>query len=78
MTRIIWIGLALMVTGCSWFRPDPPPEPIRRVTPGSRIIYSSTPGDAVWSVCDKGNLLYFTEKSPLIAIVPGGCPSGQP
>jgi hypothetical protein len=74
--RHAWlIGLALLATGCTWFRE---PEPARRITPGSRIIYNSTSGDTIWSVCDKGNILYLTEKSPQIVVVPGGCPSGQP
>ena len=71
------VGLALVSTGCSWFR-DPPPEPARRVTPGSRIIYNSGVGDTLWAVCDKGNLIYLTEKTPQMVVVPGGCPTGQP
>ena len=62
--------LALVSAGCS--------EPARRVTPGSRIIYNSGVGDTLWAVCDKGNLIYLTEKTPQMVVVPGGCPTGQP
>lgn len=65
----------LVLAGCSW-RDAPPPE--RRVTPGSRIIYNSGMGDAVWAVCDRGDRIIMTEKSPQLVVIPGGCPSGQP
>jgi hypothetical protein len=79
MRRVALVLLAFTtLAGCSWFRDPPPPEPARRVTPGSRIIYNSGVGDTVWTVCDKGNLVYLTEKSPAITVIPGGCPSGQP
>ena len=71
------IGLALMSAGCSWFR-DPPPQPERRVTPGSRVIYNSGTGDTVWAICDRGDRIIMTERSPQITVIAGGCPSGQP
>jgi hypothetical protein len=78
MRRALLLLVLLMSVGCSWFREPPPPEPARRVTPGSRIIYNSGVGDTLWVVCDKGNLVYLTEKSAAFTVVPGGCPSGQP
>jgi hypothetical protein len=69
------VGLLLTVlslSGCSWFR-DPPTQ---QITPGSRVIYYG--GVAVWSICDRGNLIYMTDKSPQIAVVAGGCPTGSP
>jgi len=74
--RVILAGMLLLSAGCFWRNEPPPPE--RRVTPGSRIIYNSGVGDTVWVICDKGNLVYMTEKSPALHVVPGGCPSGQP
>jgi hypothetical protein len=74
MRLVILVGLLLSLVACS--HKEPPPE--RRITPGARIIYNSGVGDTVWVVCDKGNLIYMTEKSPSMAVVPGGCPSGQP
>lgn len=76
MKRVLLVLAALSLSGCFW-RNDPPP-PARAVTPGSRIIYNSGQGDTIWTICDKGNLVYMTEKSPALSVVSGGCPTGQP
>lgn len=77
MRLIVLALLAAALAGCSWFR-DPPPEPARRVVPGSRIIYNSGVGDTLWSVCDGPNLIYLTEKSPQMVVVANGCVGRQP
>ena len=76
MRRVVLAGMLLLSTGCFWR--NEPPTPERRVTPGARIIYNSGVGDTVWVICDKGNLVYMTEKSPALSVVSGGCPTGQP
>jgi hypothetical protein len=70
---LILAMLALAVAGCSWFRPEPP---VQTITPGSRIIYNG--GTAVWVVCDRGNLVYFSQGTAAINVVAGGCPTGVP
>lgn len=75
MRKIAIVGL-LFLGGCSWFRPEPPPPPTQRITPGARIIYNG--GIAVWVVCDKGNLIYMSENTPAISVIAGGCPTGSP
>ena len=77
MRRYVLVGLGLTLASCSWFR-EPPPEPARRITPGARVIYDSGMNDTIFSICDKGDRLILTTKSPQIVTVPGGCPSGQP
>ena len=74
MRRGVVVLFALLALGCSTKRV----EPERRITPGSRIIYNSGVGDTIWAVCDKGNLIYMTEKTPAMSVVPNGCPGGQP
>lgn len=77
MRRALVVLLTMTLAGCTWFR-EPPPEPARRVVPGSRIIYNSGVGDTLWSVCDGPNLIYLTEKSPQMVVVPNGCMGRQP
>jgi len=49
----------------------------QRVTPGARVIYHGGKF-AVFTICDRGNRIYMTEESDTVAVVPGGCPDGQP
>lgn len=72
MRRAIVLLAMVLTVGCAAKDPD------RRITPGSRIIYNSGVGDTIWAVCDKGNLIYMTEKTPAMSVVPNGCPGGQP
>jgi hypothetical protein len=74
MKRLIVVGV-LVLGGCSWGNP-PPPD--RRITPGARILYNSGVGDTIFAICDKGDRIILTEKSPQMVVIPGGCPSGQP
>jgi competence protein ComEA len=70
MRRLILIGLsALVVTGCAWFR-DPPEQ---GVTTGATVVYTGSKGGEVFSICDKGNLIYLTKSNPQVAVVHGGC-----
>jgi hypothetical protein len=71
------VGLLLIVTalaGCSWFYTPPPPVE-QKITPGARVIYHG--GIPVFTICDRGNLLYMTTNGP-ISVIPNGCPTGNP
>lgn len=48
-----------------------------RAAPASRLIYSGGSGNTVYSICDRGNRIYLTERGPF-QVVPGGCMDGQP
>ena len=80
MRRAWWLLLLVLpLSGCSGAE-------IRRRhrsrRAGSRrargCIYNSGVGDTLWSICDRGNLIYMTEKVAQVAVVPNGCPHGQP
>ena len=71
MRKLVLVGV-LLLSGCAWFR-EPP---VQQITPGSRIIYNG--GVAVWVTCDRGNLIYFSQGTPNVAVVPNGCPTGSP
>ena len=45
------------------------------IPPGSRLIMQGNV--PLWTVCDRGNRLYVTEKG-MMQLVPMGCVDGQP
>jgi competence protein ComEA len=70
MLRRILIGMCLVtLAGCAWFR-DPPQAGI---TTGATVVYSGGAGGEIFSICDKGNLVYLTKSQPAVAIVKDGC-----
>ena len=70
--RLLVITLACAgLAGCAWFRE--PPE--QGISTGATVVYNGG-GFKVFSVCDKGNLVYTSEKNPSVHVVPGGCNPG--
>jgi hypothetical protein len=64
--RVALLGLAMLSAGCITKNPAPP-------VAGSRAIYIP---EKITVVCDRGHLVYLTDKGDL-AVVAGGCPPDQ-
>jgi hypothetical protein len=71
--RLLILALITGLAGCAWFR-DPPEQGI---STGATVVYNGG-GFKVFSVCDRGNLVYSSEKNPQVYVVPGGCNAGAP
>jgi competence protein ComEA len=73
-TRILLLAvLGALLTGCAWFR-DPPEQGI---TTGATVVYSGR-GFDVFSICDKTDKVFMTQKNPQLFVVKDGCAPGGP
>ena len=64
-THVLCIGaLVAGLAGCGGKKAE--------MAPGSRLIQSG-----VWTVCDRGNRLYLSERG-LLQLIPMGCLDNQP
>jgi hypothetical protein len=66
ISRLALLGGVLLLAGCTWGNPPPP-------VAGSRAIYVP---ETITVVCDRGHLVYRSDKGHL-AVVAGGCPPDQ-
>lgn len=66
----VWVVLVLLLLGgCAWFQ-SPPKQGL---APGATIVYTGSPGSELFSVCDKGHLIYLTRTNPQVAVLKDGC-----
>jgi hypothetical protein len=63
---LVLLGITILLAGCITKNPPPP-------VAGSRAIYVP---EKITVVCDRGHLVYVTDKGD-IAVVAGGCPPDQ-
>jgi hypothetical protein len=61
------LGVGLVLAGCTIGNPPPP-------VAGTRALYLGE--QHVTAVCDRGHLVYITDKGA-ISVVAGGCPPDQ-
>jgi hypothetical protein len=65
--RWLGFGVLMVLAGCSIGNPPPP-------VAGTRMLYLGE--ERLTVVCDRGHLVYVTDKGD-IAVVAGGCPPDQ-
>jgi hypothetical protein len=65
-TRGVLLGITIVLAGCAIGNPPPP-------VAGSRALYVP---EKITVVCDRGHLVYLSDKGQ-IAVVAGGCPPDQ-
>jgi hypothetical protein len=69
MSRVALLGGVLFLAGCITKNPPPP-------VAGTRALYLGE--ERIVAVCDRGHLVYVTDKGA-IGVVAGGCPpDGRP
>jgi hypothetical protein len=64
---LVLLGLTIVLAGCLTKNPPPP-------VAGTRALYLGE--QHVTAVCDRGHLVYITDKGA-ISVVAGGCPPDQ-